>query len=137
MRAIEEMGLEGRKDVALPHQSPRIFNIFVQWLYTQTFTLSGAAGQDYCPSTTNWCDLYEMADYLQVDSLKTQIKDALPRYKYVFEKDLQPSTISYVYSNSAKGRPVRKVLVECFVEHISRGMDTANDANGYPCVWHS
>lgn len=92
--------------------SPKVFEIFVNWLYTQTVFLPGSK----LPQIQDLMNLWIFADRLLIPRLQNHTLEAIDRVR-LKSKTFPSSVFHHVYEYTDKGSPLRRYIVDV----MSRG----------------
>ncbi|KAI9876477.1 MAG: hypothetical protein M1830_006433 [Pleopsidium flavum] len=103
--------------VLLPEDSPDVFELFVNWLYTQAFFWGKEDTEDLM-TWRNLVQLYVFADLRGVSTLKNLVIDAISG-GYLQKITYRPydlmHEVPWIYQNTVKTSPLRRLLVDWFV----------------------
>lgn len=104
--------------VKLPDDRAELFDIFLQWLYSQN--LQQVFAEVTLPAWTTFIELYILADKLQVRTLKSAIMDQMvcravaAGGSYQREKFPTNADIRLAYETTPPTSPMRQFLAELF-----------------------
>ena len=100
--------IEGQtQTMEYPNTDPRVFGIFVEWIYTQTL------GRDCykAESASRIVELWILADHLLIPALQNLAIRVLCGYNYWFP-DLE--TLQMAYANTGLESPIRRLLIKAY-----------------------
>ena len=109
------------RTVQLPEVDRLQFEHFVFWLYNSSNTPDDSLLKRFgssigTPSIEDLVDLYNFADFLDCEALKTDITSAVEDLNIPAERLPDSSTVHYVWENSNDAARFRSVVVKRFVE---------------------
>ena len=111
---------EGRQQVMeLPEDDPNIFELLVQWLYTDKYDLQQSDGPGDSFNYSEGIQLYCLAEKYDLSALKHKIYRAF--YRETNETKMPPacSDTSYLYENTSAGSPLRQLYAEWWMSHVN------------------
>lgn len=91
---------------------PKIFGIFVNWLYTQTVVNEEGA----LPSCLESIHLWILADRFLVPTLQNHAMDSLDVARLRGGSITGRNTLHHIWDNTPEGSPLRMYITKCFVE---------------------
>lgn len=103
------------KSMDLPENDPDVFELFLQWVYEKTCQLpAGDINEEIDKRYMQLAQLYVLADQLLVIELKNYVIDLYFEITTQTDRLPRPAVVFYVYENSMKGSPLRKLLVQSY-----------------------
>lgn len=99
---------EGKdQQLDLEETDPKVFGIFVNWLYTQEIV----APDEYPATSSHLVRLWVLADRMLVPKLQDDALEEFDKLRVEHRLRLSGGTIQYIYDNTVDGSPLRRYVV--------------------------
>ncbi|KAK3304198.1 uncharacterized protein B0T15DRAFT_232436 [Chaetomium strumarium] len=111
---------QGRDEMRLPDEEPKIFTLFVGWLYGTAFTLSGGPRGYRFPqpdgverTVRDYLGVYVMGFKFGITGIRNAVVDCLYTYFGTSSDDHKAPAfydVKYIFDNTEPGAPMRRLL---------------------------
>jgi hypothetical protein len=112
----------------IPNTEVRIFDLFFNWLYTQTLWDESADESEW-PTMENLLKLWAFADMARIPRLMNQCLDTLKSISDALDEVF--TGIAWVWKKSTLGSAIRRFLIDSIVWELN-AEDLANELNLWP-----
>jgi BTB/POZ domain len=112
-----------QRSIQLPDDEPKIFQLYVHWLYYDTFPVfSDEPGSSGNAEYLELIKAYILSDKLLDSRFQNAVIDAIIEKSVSKARDGSywfpvGEAIDYAYSNTNESAPIRKLLVDLYVRH--------------------
>lgn len=111
------------KTIRLPHVNPRLFNSYVQWLYTGNVIVldSNEISEDIGGNTQYYqlTQLWFIAEELKDTGLRNTVIDAMMELHRESGQPITLSSIKLAYRKGCTGATLRNYIVDCHVAYLT------------------
>lgn len=129
----------GKKTIELVEASPRAFEVYIHWLYTQILDTDGMPTSRPLPETQgggftsskNLVKLWVLGNFLNDEPFMNLVIDHMLKKSDSDRKLYNTSTLQYAWENTPAGCALQRLMVDVLVARIKLS-DFDRDKNDYP-----